>query len=143
MQLADKCQVAIKQEAVPGSAETLAAANVIMTTERPGFDADLNLTPRNVLSASPSKRGFVPGTRTAKITFKQYLRGTPTAPVDPTTLPDWVIPFRGAGWNCVVSGSNPNEITTATPSALALVTDTLAIMCDGKQYLIHGAVCSS
>lgn len=143
MQLADKCQVAIKQEAVPGTAETLAAANVILTTERPTWTPDLQMTPRNVLSASPSARGMVVGSRMAKIAFKQYLRGTTGAPVDAGNLPDYVIPFRGAGMSCVVSGAGPNEITTSTPSALGLITDTLAVMCDGKQYQIHGAVCSS
>ncbi len=143
MQLADKCQVAAKQEATPGTAEVLAAANVIMTTERPTFDPDLEMIARNVLSASPSSRGMVVGSRRAKIGFKQFLRGTSGAPVDPGNLPDYVIPLRGAGMSCVVSGIAPNEVTTSTPSALGLITDTLAVMCDGKQYQIHGAVCSS
>lgn len=144
MQLADKCQVAILQEAVPGTAETPVNGSVIMCTERPTFEGGPEMTPRNILSASPSLRGFVPGTRMAKIGFKMYRRGTTAAPTDPANLPDYVIPFRGAGMSCVVSGGSPNEITTCTPASLGtLVTDTVAIRCDGKQYLIHGAVCSS
>jgi hypothetical protein len=139
--LADRCQVAIKLEAIVGIAETLAAANVIMATERPTWEGSPDVIERNVLSASPSKRGMVIGTRMAKISFKMFQRGTSGAPTDPANLPDWVVPARACGLTCVVSGVGPNEITTATPASLGtIVTATLAVYRDGKQYLIHGAV---
>src|SRR5262245_15981595 len=139
--LADRCQVFFKPEAVPGTAETPAAADVILTTERPTWEPDIQMTPRNALTASPDSRGFVPGARMAKVTFKMYLRGTSAAPADPANLPDYVKAFRSCGLTCVVSGVNPNEITTTTPSGLGGVpiTGTVGLMRDGKQYLVHGA----
>jgi len=138
--LADRCQVAIKQEGTVGTAETLANANVIMTTERPTWEAMPEITERNILSASPDRRGHVVGSQLAKITFKMFQRGTTGAPADAANLPDWVIPLRGCGVTCAVSGGSPNEVTTCTPGSLGtLVADTLAVYRDGKQYKIHGA----
>src|SRR5262245_27651250 len=117
--IADRCQVAIKLEAVVGTAETLAAANVVLTTERPTWDPDVQVTERNAMSASPSKRGVVVGSRMAKIAFKLFRRGTSTAPTDPANLPDWIVPARACGTAYAVSGGSPNEITTVTPSSLA------------------------
>jgi len=139
--LADRCQVAVKLEAVPGTAETLAAANVVMTTERPTWDADPEMIPRAVSSASVDSRGLVVGSRMAKISFKMFQRGTTGAPVDPSNLPDHVIPSRASGLLAAVSGTGPNEITTITPSSLSsVVTATVATYGDGKEYKIHGAV---
>lgn len=141
--IADRCQVAFKPEAVPGTAETLAAANVLMTTERPTWEGGPEMIERNALSASPDSRGLVAGIRPAKISFKMFQRGTVGAPTDPANLPDWVPVVRSCACVAAVSGGSPNEITTVTPASLAAatqVTGTLAIMCDGKQYLIHGAM---
>jgi|SRR6267378_2118033 len=141
MLLASRSQVALKIEAVPGTAETLAAANVIMTTDRPTWDATPDMVDRMVLSASPSQRGFVIGSRMAKITFKMYQRGTTGAPTDPSNLPDWSQPAKASGLSYTVSGAGPNEQTAFTPASLStLVTATVALYRDGKQYLIHGAV---
>lgn len=138
--LADRCQVAIKTEAVVGTAETLAAANVILPTERPTWDGDVQVVDRNALTASPSLRGVVVGSRMAKISFKMFHRGTTGAPTDPANLPDFVIPLRSCGITCTVSGAGPNEVTTSVPASLGtLVTATLAVYRDGKQYLVHGA----
>src|SRR5262245_8490099 len=138
--LAERCQVALKIESVSGTAETLAAANVIMTTDRPTWEATPDMIDRNILSASPSQRGFVVGSRMAKIGFKMFQRGTTGAPTDPANLPDWIQPIRACGLSYAVSGGSPNEITTVTPASLAtLVTATVALYRDGKQYLIHGA----
>jgi len=139
--LADRCQVAIKIESVVGTAEALAAANVVMTTERPTWEADPQVVERNIMSASPSRRGHVIGNRLAKLSFKMFQRGTTGAPADPANLPGWVVPLRACGVTCTVSGTTPNEVTTCTPSSLAtLVTATVAVYRDGKQYKIHGAV---
>jgi hypothetical protein len=138
--LADRCQVALKIETVVGTAEALAAANVIMTTERPTWDPDVTITDRMVLSASPSNRGHVVGTKAARITFKMFQRGTTGAPTDPANLPDYIQPLRACGLDYAVSGGGPNEITTVTPASLGtLRTATVALYRDGKQYMIHGA----
>jgi len=138
--LADRCQVAIKTEASAGTAEVLAAANVVMATDRPTWDASPAITERAILSASPSKRGHVMGSRMAKISFKMYQRGTTGAPTDPANLPDFVMPLRACGVTCTVSGAGPNEVTTSVPASLGtLSTATIAVYRDGKQYKIHGA----
>lgn len=140
MLLSNRCQVAIKKEAVPGTAETLAAANVVMTTELPVWTPDVSVKPRKVLSASLDERGVVPTTRAAKIDFKMALRGTTGAPVDPTNLSDYVVPFKGCGLDVVVSGGAGSEICTSTPGAGSPANQcSLAIYRDGKQYLVHGA----
>ena len=144
--LASRCQVAIKQEAVAGTAQTLAAADVVLTTDLPTFTPDVEIADRAALSAALSPRGVVTGARMAKIAFKMNLRGLATAAVDPTNLPDFSVPFRGCGIQLAVSGTTPNEITTFTPSSSLISDETtgaycsLAIYRDGKQYLIHGAV---
>jgi hypothetical protein len=144
--LAERTQVAIKQEATAGTVETLAAANVILTTELPTWSAEPEIKERSALSASFASRGHVIGSRMAKISFKMFLRGTTGAPVDPTNLPDFTVPFRGCGLTAVVSGTGPNEITTFTPVSSFYSDETTGPYCtvavyrDGKRYMIHGAV---
>lgn len=140
--LADRCQVRIKAEAVKGTAEALADANIIMCTDRPVWDPNVEMIPRNVLTASPDSRGAVPGTRMAKISFKMFQRGTTGAIADPANLPDWTVPVRSAGCIATVSGGGGSEIMTVTPASLAAATQipcTIAILRDGKEYKIHGA----
>jgi hypothetical protein len=143
--LADRNQVAIKQEAVAGTAETLAAGNVILTTDRPTWEPTPIVTERMALTRSFDSRGVVIGSRMAKIGFKMYLRGTSTAPLvgNPS---DFTVPFKGCGLDVVYSGANPNEIATWGPSVTIATTYVTGSNCsvalyrDGKQYLIHGAV---
>jgi hypothetical protein len=141
--LAEKCQVAIKAEAVPGTAEALADANVIMCTEKPTWEPDLGMADRNILSASPSKRGMVVGTRMAKISFKMFQRGTTGAIADPGNLPDYTVAVRSCGMTATVSGGGGSEIMTVKPASLAAATQiqaTVALYRDGKEYKIHGAL---
>jgi len=145
MLLMDRCQVAIKQEAAAGTPEALAAANVVITTDRPTWEPTAEFTERNVLTKSFSPRGAVVGARMAKISFKQYLSGTTGAPTSINEAP-WAIPFRGCGMDVVYSGTTPNEIGTWAPSMSQIVDTTTGVYCtvaayrDGKQYKIHGAV---
>jgi hypothetical protein len=151
--LLGKSQVAIKQEAVAGSAETLAAADVILPTGPVEWEPDVLMTPREAMTGSLSPRGSVVGTQAAHIRWKQYLRGSYNhstgaiaAPVAASTEADFSVPFKGCGMNLVVSGANPNEQAAYTPSSSTVVDETtgayctLAVYNDGKRYLIHGAV---
>lgn len=135
---ANKSQVAIKVEAVPGTAEALANANVILTTDLPTYEAGPDVIERNALSASFDSRGVVMGTRSAKITFKMFLRGL-TAASGGGNPPDFDTALRACATSVVYSGVNPNEIATYTPTSSPSVYVTLAIYRDGKQYLIFGA----
>lgn len=143
-------QIAIIQEAVAGTAETLAAANVIFHAGEATWEPDVVITARESMSASLSKTGVVPGTRAAKISFKMHLRGTTLAPTDPANLPDFNVPFQGCGAEVTVSGSPPNEQSSYKPDTALIVDETTGPYCtlgiyeggktSGKRYMIHGAV---
>lgn len=139
-------QIVIKQEANAGTAETLAAANVVLHTGIAEFEPDVQMTPREAMTASLSKRGQVVGAKAGKIRWKQYLRGTSVAPVQDTTFPDFRVPFLGCGVKDTVSGVNPNEQTSFKPSTTLVEDLTTGACCtvglyeDGKRYLLTGAV---
>lgn len=144
--LADRAQFAIKQEAVAGTAETLLAVNAVLAVGRPTFTAEIEIAERQALTASLSKRGHVTGARVGRISASMHLRGTSGAPVNPTNLPDFTVPFLCCGAQPTVSGTTPNEQTEFKPNT-ALLTDetngtycTVGIFIDGKLYQIHGAV---
>jgi hypothetical protein len=143
--LSNRCQVAIKQEATAGTAETLAAGNVILTTEAPSWEPDPQVTERQAMTRSLDSRGVVIGARMAKVAFKQYLRGTSGAPGGGNQS-DFAVPFLGCGLSVAYSGGSPNEIGTWTPSVTQDLDDTSGTYCtvavynDGKEYKIHGAV---
>ncbi len=144
--LRSRQQIAIKPEAVAGTAEALALADVVLHTGAAEFEADITMTERAAITAIPSSRGSVPGSRMAKIRWSQFLRGTTAAPADPANLPDFYNPFKGCGVLGVVSGVNPNEQTLFTPNTALWVDATSGCYCtvalyqDGKIYKIHGAV---
>ncbi len=151
--LRQRQQIAIKQEATAGTAETLAAANAIMHTGIVEWEPDVVETPREAMTASLSPRGSVTGTQAAKIRFKMYLRGSynhttgaVAAPVAASTEPDFSVPFKACGLALVVSGAGPNEICTYSPSSTTISNEmtgaysTVALYEDGKRYMIHGAV---
>lgn len=135
---ADKSQVAIKLEAVPGTIETLVDTDVRLTTDIPTFEAAPDVIERNATSASHDSRGVVIGKRSAKITFKMWLRGL-TAASGAGNPNDFGVPLRACSVTVAYSGSNPNEIATYTPNSTALDYATVAIYRDGKRYVIHGA----
>jgi hypothetical protein len=143
--LASRCQIAIKQEAVAGTAEALAAGNVVLTTDKPTWEPAPEMIERSALTKSFDSRGVVIGARMAKIGFKMYLRGTAGAPTGGNQS-DFAVPFKGCGIDVAYSGVNPNEIGTWAPSVTLATTYVTGSNCsvamyrDGKQYLIHGAV---
>lgn len=143
--LADKNQIAIKQEAAAGTAEALANTDVKLCTQRPEIDFDFAMTEREALTASLSPRGSVRGTRMGTIRFKMFLRGTATAPVAGSNEPDFSVPFKGCGAQVTVSGAGPNEQSSFKPNT-TIVTNpaagycTLAAYVDGKRYQLVGAV---
>lgn len=140
-----KQQIAIKQEANAGTAETLAAANVVLHHQIAEYEPDVQITPREAMSASLSQRGSVPGSRAAKIRFRMHLRGTTGAPVAGSNEPDFAVPLKGCGANITVSGVNPNEQSSFKPSSSTITDETTGAYCtvalyeDGKRYMIHGA----
>lgn len=135
---ANKSQVAIKLEAVPGTFEPLAAADIRLTTDLPTFEAAPEVIERNALTASHDSRGVVFGQRMAKISFKIYLRGL-TAASGVGNPNDFSTPLRACSCTVTYSGTTPNEIATYTPNSTALDYVTVAIYRDGKRYAIHGA----
>jgi hypothetical protein len=145
-QITAKQQIAIKQEAQAGTAETLLAVNVIVHRGDAEWDSDVPPTEREALSASFSSRGSVIGTKAAKIRFSMYCRGTVGTPVQDTNEPDFSVPLRGCGVFPTVSGTTPNQQTSFKPDTSKANDETTGPYCtvglykDGKLYKIHGAV---
>src|SRR3990172_9781114 len=139
-------QIAIKQEDVAGTAQSLAAANVVMHTGLAEFEADVPMTAREIMSVYLSAGGSVQGNRKGTIRWKQYLRGTVGAPVAGTNEPDFSVPLKGCGAAITVSGAGPNEQSGFKPSSTTISDETVGAYCtvalyeDGKRYMIHGAV---
>ena len=149
--LRGKAQIAIKQEAVAGTFETLAAADALMTVGTPEFEADIAMTPRNGMTGTLSPRGFVPGTQSARIRFAMRMGGSYNhstgaiaAPTAGTEAP-WHVPMLGCGLANTISGSNPNEQNAYIPSDTTISDETsgacvsVGFYLDGKLYKIHGA----
>jgi hypothetical protein len=144
--LSAKQQIAIKQESTAGTAISLAAANVVMHTGRAEWTPEVTVVPRESMSASLSPRGSIVASRSAKIKWSQYLRGTSIAPVAVTGEADFAVPFKGCGADVAVTGGVGNEVATYTPSTTIVSDETTGAYCtvslyeDGKVYKIHGAV---
>lgn len=139
-------QIAIKQEATAGTAETLAAANVVLHKGVATWEPDVQTVPREGMSAALSGFGSVIGSRAATIRFAMYLRGTTGAPVASSNEPDFSVPLKACGANITVSGGGPNEQSSFKPSSTTISDETtgaystIALYEDGKRYMIHGAV---
>ena len=144
--LRQRQQIAIKQESTAGTAIALALGDVVQTTGDANWDPDIQMTERAVMSGVLSKRGSVPGTQAAKITWSQYLRGTTGAPGDGSNEGDFAVPFKGCGVVGADSGAPTAEQIAYTPSSTLVVDETSGAYCtvalyqDGKIYKIHGAV---
>ena len=146
-------QIAIKQEGTAGSAETLAAADVVFHSGVASWEAKVEPIAREFMSASLSPRGSVIGNRPATIKWKMPLScsynhttGAIAAPVAASTEPQFSVPLKGCGALLTVSGAGPNEQCAFTPSSTTISDETTGAYCtvalyqDGKQYKIHGAV---
>ena len=149
--LTGRQQIAIKSEATAGTAETLAAANVVLTTGAAEWSPEVAMTPRSAMTASLSPRGSVVGSQSAKISFKMFIRPNFTSGTAVTTTAtegDFSVPLKGCGVTVAYSagGGSPNEFATYTPSSSHVVDETsgvystVALYEDGKVYKIHGAV---
>jgi hypothetical protein len=145
--LTGRQQVFIKSEAVAGTPQALVAANHVLHTGVAEFDAGgVEMTPREAMTSSLSKRGAVPGVRSAKIRFKCYARGTTGAPATGVNAGDFEVPLMACGVLGADSGVGPNEIITYKPSSTHISDETsgaystVALYQDGKIYKIHGAV---
>lgn len=144
-----KQQIVIKQEAVAGTAEALALADVIMHTGIAEWEPDVAVTAREAMTASISPRGSVIGTQAASIRFNMYLRGsyshTTGAVIAPgaTTMPDFSVPMKGCG---LAETTSVGTSWTYTPSSSTISDETTGAYCtvalyeDGKIYKIIGAV---
>lgn len=148
--LRQRQQIAIKQESTAGTAIALTLADVIMHTGVAEWEPDVTMTQREAMTASLSPRGSVVGRQSAKIRWKQYLRGSYShttgaviAPSAGVTDPDFAVPFSGCG---MLQTTSAGVSYTYTPSSTVAVDDTSGVYCtvalneDGKTYKIHGAV---
>lgn len=139
--LTARSQIALAVEANAGTAETLVAADVLLPTDIPEWEPDVVVTPRSAMTGVLSPRGSVVGSRSAKIRFKMFMRGMTGAPVQDTNFPDFRTPFLGCGVKDTVTTGETffDPLTSLIEDETAGGFLTVALMRDGKQYLIHGA----
>ncbi len=150
--LTGRAQIAIKQEANAGTAETLAAADVILQRGMSEYTAEIEEIPREAMTSSLSDSGSVFGLRPARIKFSMFLRGSynhstgaSAAVVAGSTEADWHVPMLGCGAASTVSGGAGSEQNSYKPSSTTISDETTGACCtvgfylDGKRYMIHGA----
>jgi hypothetical protein len=146
-------QIAIKQEALAGTVETLAAADVVMHTGVAEYDAGgVEMVPREAMTSSLSPRGSVVGVQVGTIRWKQYLRGSYNhstgalaAVAAGSTEADFHVPMLGCGLASTISGGAGSEQNSYSPSSTTISDETTGAYCtvalfeDGKRYRIIGA----
>ena len=132
--LKQRQQIAIKQESTAGTAIALALGDVVQTTGDANWDPDVQMTERAVMSGVLSKRGSIPGTQAAKITWSQYLRGAGVAPADGVTEGDFAVPFKGCGVGGTDSGAPTAEQILYAPSSTLAVDETTGAYCTVALY---------
>lgn len=107
-----EAQIAAKVEAVPGTAETLAAADLFLAQ-------NVKLTPRFADTANEgltgvlSKEPGVSGMRTAELSFDVLLKGSGVA----GTAPEWRNAILAAGCSETVSGGTSVTYKPAAPES--------------------------
>ncbi|MHB1059820.1 MAG: phage tail tube protein, partial [Rhodanobacter sp.] len=125
--------LAIKIEAVEGTKEALAAANVILASN-PKFSPNINMYKRSdkAVAGDMSPVPSLPGARSASITFEVELCGAAAA----GTAPHYSAALRASG-----AGETIVAVTSVTykPISDNIPSATVAIYEDGKIKRIWGA----
>ncbi len=126
-----KNQLAAKIESVPGTKETLAAADVVLISEAK-FDPDIAMKERNILRATLSPMISIAGARMAKMSYACELVGSGT----PGTAPYWGKLMKACGFEEAIS---TGVSVTYTPASDSIPTLTMELVLDGKIYRLWGA----
>lgn len=145
--LTGRIQVAMKAEAVGGTAETLesgtglvANAEMVLASEA-SWDPDVDQVERAAAGQSFDTAGSVAGARRAKMTFKANLRGRSTA-FSSSNRPDVNLPLQACGCTVTNSGGGGAEIVTVTPNSPSASATfyTVGIYNDGILFRLAGSL---
>lgn len=126
-----RAQLAAKVEGTEGTAETLAAADAVLSGAIK-YDPEIEVEDLNLVSSSLSPFPGVAGGRQAKMSFECPLKGSGTA----GTAPEIGKLIKACGYTETVVASTSVTYTPASSGAPSL---TMAKYVDGKRYLMAGA----
>jgi len=129
--LTKRAQIAIKVEAVEGTAETLAGADAILVAN-PKFTPQPKVYDRENVSSSLSPFSAIAGEYWGQIEFDVELKGSGTA----GTAPEFGKALLGCGFSETVV---PVTSVTYLPASASIGSYSVALFMDGKKYLIWGA----
>lgn len=129
--LTKRAQIALKVEAVEGTAEALAGADAILVMN-PKFTPNRKVYDRENVASSLSPFAAIPGEYSATIEFDVELKGSGTA----GTAPEFGKALKGCGF-----GETVVAVTSVTyaPASSSIGSYTVGLYLDGKSYIIWGA----
>lgn len=123
--------IAIKEEVVEGTPETLASGDCLDVLEA-SFNPNFDLIERQPFRPTFSQAPSVTGKRTATITFRTEVRGSGTAGTPPQ--------IHTALEGCIMANTNvPATSDTYAPISTGDKTFTVGFFMDGKLYRVAGA----
>ena len=126
-----RAQLAAKAEGTEGSAETLAGADAFLAMNV-SFKPEIEMHPRDNVSASLSNFSQVPGARKATMEFDVEVKGSGTAGTAPAL--GKLLKACGFGETVVAATS-----VTYKPASTGIGSMSLAVYNDGVRYGIFGA----
>lgn len=129
--LADRVQLAAKEEGTEGTAETLEGADALLVMN-PVWSIDTPMERRPLVGSSLSPHKRIPGRRSARIEFDVELKGSGTA----GTAPEFGKLLKMCGF-----GETVVAVTSVTylPASTGIVSGTLAFYMDGVIKKLWGA----
>ncbi len=129
--LTRKSQLAVEEEAVEGTAETIVAADAVHASEIK-VTPEVEAIDRNLASASLSPIGKIVGGISAKASFEIELKGSGTA----GTPPEFSSLLKACGFAETIVASTS---VTYLPASSAIPALTIAHFMDGKRFQMAGA----
>lgn len=122
--------IAAKVETTEGTAETLTTAEGGILAIDPKVDPDIKMNARDPVTAALSKMADVPGSRSAKISFKAELKGAGSA-YSLTNLPALSPYLRACGFSETVDVTAGAEKVTYKPASSGVPALTIGCYEDG------------
>jgi hypothetical protein len=128
-----RTQIAIKQEAVPGTQETLTNSDAGYYVYDANIEPDINFNVREILAADLSPKGDVPGAQAANCTFRVELAGSG---VEGTAPPIGIfLQACNMAENIV-----PSTSVAYSPASNPSATYTIWVLRDGVVKKMYGAI---
>lgn len=128
--------VAVKEESVSGTAETLANADADIRVIDPVFSMDVTNLERAIVSSSLSEWGKVTGNQRCTITFSTEIVGPGN--VSPFPIPSWGKLLEASGFGKTSVGSPTVTGYQYAPISTGLKTYTVGVYRDGVRFRAAG-----